>query len=98
MIDELIKDINELMNYKKMYESQKKDKARMSEMLFELMTEKYKSTSYEERVLQYKMDRCRCCKYRDCCQIELPEDILKPKASESEWIPPLTSCGEFEWS
>lgn len=50
MIDELILEINELKEYKKKYEFALKDKQKMSDLLYELMSEKYDNLPYEERV------------------------------------------------
>jgi hypothetical protein len=70
----------------------------MSDLLFELMTEKYERTSYEDRKECYKHDMCRCCRGEDCCGIEIPQDIGKPIKSDAAWIPATKSCGHFEWS
>jgi hypothetical protein len=99
MLDQLLEEINELKNYKKMYENQKADKIRMSEKLYELMLEKYNNTPYEERVKLFENESCSCCKGHYYCQIEkLPEDIMKPIPSCNGWIPGTTCCSSFEWS
>lgn len=100
MLDELIKEIKELQEYKNKYESQLKDKQRMSDKLLELMTEKYNSQSYAERCEIYKNEMCNSCRYYDCCkqQNNLPKDICKPIKSDKAWIPGHSTCGSFEWS
>lgn len=101
MLDELLKEIDELKKYKKLYEQQKKDKSRMSEELYELMMYKYNNIPYEERAEDYKKDMCKDCRhnYYDCeIKIKLPEDIRKPIPSDKEWIPGTRGCGEFKWS
>jgi hypothetical protein len=100
MLDELIKEIKELQEYKNKYECQLKDKQRMSDKLLELMTEKYNSQSYAERCEIYKNEMCNSCRYSDCCkqQNNLPKDIWKPIKSDKAWIPGNSTCGSFEWS
>jgi len=102
MLDELLKEISELKEYKRLYESQKIDKARMSEELFKLMTEKYNNQSYEERCEIYRKTECRDCRSRDYCLEDftnkLPENILEPVLSDKEWIPGVRGCKSFEWS
>lgn len=98
MLEKLIKEINELYEYKQKYEYAIKDKQRMSDFLFELMTEKYNSTSYDERKSYYKKTQCKDCRYRDYCDLEIPENIGEPIKSDKAWIPATTSCGKFEWS
>jgi len=97
IINQFLNEINELKKFKRLYESQKKDKQRMSDELYELMMYKYNNTPYDERVKYYKEDLCSCCRHEDYCEIEIPEDILKPIKSEEAWIPPTKTCGEFEW-
>jgi len=98
MLNEFLKEIDELKNYKKLYEYQEVDKSRMSEMLYEYMLEKYNNTTYEQRVEDYKKDTCKDCRYKFYCEIKLPEDIRKPIPSDKGWIPGTKGCGEFEWS
>jgi hypothetical protein len=101
MLDELLKEINEIKEYKKLYESQKKDKIRMSEALYELMMYKYNNISYEERAEDYRKDMCKDCMYNyyDCeIKTKLPDDIRKPISSDKGWIPSTKGCGEFKWS
>ena len=98
MLEQLIKELEELKEYKHKYECAIKDKQRMSDLLYEYMMKEYENTTKEERVLKFKQDTCRCCRYRDYCSIELPDDIQKPIASNKAWIPATKSCGEFDWA
>lgn len=98
MLEQLIKELEESKKYKSKYECVIKDKQRMSDLLYEYMMKEYENTTKEERVLKFKQDICRCCRYRDYCSIELPDDIQKPIASDKAWIPVTKSCGEFEWA
>ena len=97
ILDRVLNEINELKEFKRLYESQKKDKQRMSDKLYELMMYKYNNTSYNERLLNFQEETCRYCRYEDYCKIEIPEDILKPIKSENAWISSTKSCGEFQW-
>ena len=78
MLEQLIKELEELKEYKKQYEYAIKGKQTMSEMLYEYMMIEYQNTTYVERVSKFKQDTCKCCRFRDCCNIELPDDIMKP--------------------
>lgn len=98
MLDELLKDINELKEYKKKYECTLKDKQKMSDLLYDYMMKEYKNMGREERILLHKTNCCSCCRYRDYCNVELPEDIWKPIPSDKAWIPARKNCGKFEWS
>lgn len=100
MLDDLLKDIKELQDYKYKYECQAKDKQRMSDMLYKLMTEKYEKKTYEERCELFRSQSCSACRFGDYCEIEKnpPEDIWKPIRSDEAWIPGYKSCGKFEWS
>lgn len=98
MLDELLKDINELKEYKKKYEYALKDKQTMSELLYDYMMREYESMTREEKVLVHQTNSCSACRHRDYCSIELPEDIWKPIPSDKAWIPARKSCGRFEWS
>ena len=99
MLDDLIKEINELKEYKKKYEWALEEKKRMSDLLFEYMTKEYENTSYEKRCADFKADVCKMCRYKfNCDKDDLPIDILKPIPSENAWIPGKVSCKNFEWS
>lgn len=98
MLEQLIKELEELKELKVNYECSMKSRQRMSDMLYEYMTKEYEGTTYEERVSKFKQDTCKCCRFRDCCNLELPDDIGKPIPSKKAWIPATKSCGEFEWA
>lgn len=97
IISSFIKEIEDLNNFKKLYESQKKDKERMSEEIYDLMMYKFDTLTYEDRVSEYKKEFCRCCRY-NWCNMDIPSDILKPIKSDKGWIPARKFCGAFEWS
>lgn len=97
ILDRVLDEINELKEFKRLYELQKKDKQRISDELYELMLYRYNNTPYTERLAEYKKDSCSCCRYEDYCEIEIPENILAPARSEKAWIPPTKGCGEFQW-
>ena len=99
MLDDLIKELNELKEYKKKYECALKDKQSMSDLLYKFMIQEYQNFSYEQRCEMYKEECCKCCMYRDyCLQEDLPDNILKPIPSESGWIQRRTGCERFKWS
>ena len=100
MLNELIDEIKQLQEYKQKYESQAKDKQKMSDELFKLMMDKYNNQTHEERSKLHNEELCRSCKFRDYCQerYDLPEDIWKPIEGEKAWIPGHTTCGGFAWS
>lgn len=97
MIDELILEINELKDIKKKYEFALKDKQKMSDLLYELMSEKYDNLPYEERAEWHKKEMCNHCKY-DGCGRELADDIGCVLPSEKAWIPSRICCKNFDWS
>lgn len=97
MINELIKELNELLEYKDKYEMATKDKQRMSDELLKYMNKEYENQTYEERCKLYKEETCKCCRYNDYCPYLLPQDISKPIPSDMGWIPAKISCGKFEW-
>jgi len=91
-------EISRCNAYKKENEHLKADKIKMSEKLYELMTEKYNNTTYEERIKLFEDQSCNNCRRHYYCEIEeLPEDIMKPIPSCNGWIPSTTGCGSFEW-
>ena len=98
MIDELLKEIQELKEYKKKYDFAIAEKQRMSDMLYELMTNEYLDKTLEERKAQYSKDMCHGCRFYGYCTKELPEDIGEPIKSDKAWIPATRTCGQFEWS
>lgn len=100
MIEELIREIEELEKYRQKYENAEKEKQVMSEMLFKYMEDEYQKTSYEARSEKYRNDICSACRYRPECTIKfgLPKDISKPIPSDKSWVPSRKSCGNFMWS
>ena len=98
MLEELIKGIHELEEYKYKYECIQKDKQRMSDLLYEYMMREYESMGREERIVAHKVECCNCCRYEGYCNIGLPEDIWKPIPSKKAWIPGRKVCEKFEWS
>lgn len=97
MLDELLKEINALKQYKEKYESANKDKEKMSELLYEYMMKEYESMTKEERFAKYKNECCSCCRY-NVCNYNLPDNIMKPIPSKEAWIPARVRCSEFEWA
>ena len=99
MLEELLKEIIELKEYKKKYEYALANEQRMSDELFMLMMAEYERTSYEQRVIEFKKKGCRDCRYRynEACSIVLPEDIGMPIKSDMTWIPATKSCESFRW-
>ena len=98
MLDEFIKDINELIEYKKKYEYILKDKQKMSDALYELYLEKYNNQSFEERRQLFVKDTCGCCKYYFDCDKHLSKNVLMPIKSDTGWFPSRVGCDEFQWS
>ena len=97
MWDELLKEINELKEYKKRYENAVKDKERMSKLLYEYKMREYNNTTKEERIALYKKEFCSRCRYNGC-NCDIPDDIMKPVPSEEAWIPGGIACKNFKWS
>lgn len=98
MLEELLKELEELRKYKERYEIALQEKERMSKMLYEFMIKEYESTTKEERICKYKKEYCKSCRYNYDCNVELPEEILKPIPSEIAWIPGKIQCKNFRWS
>lgn len=86
-----------LKDIKKKYEFALKDKQKMSDLLYELMSEKYDNLSYEERVEWHKKELCINCRYYGCGR-ELADDIGCVIPSETAWIPSRICCKHFDWS
>jgi hypothetical protein len=97
MLDELLKEITELKEYKHKYECSYQNNQTMSDLLYEFMMEKYNNTSLEERILNYKNKTCNMCRYWDDCGLNLPENIGEPIKSDKAWIPAIKGCGKFQW-
>ncbi len=97
MLQELVNEINQLLEYKEKYECAEKDKKVMSDKLFEFMLKEYNSTGYEDRCIAYKKQCCKDCMYYMDCDLELPENIGEPIPSGKNWIPGKQICGYFKW-
>lgn len=100
MLEELIKEMNELVDYKKKYEHAMADKQKMSDMLYEYMMKEYERTPYEERCKTYIEKHCSMCRLRGYCDRKhnLSKDIMMPVPSDKAWIPAQKGCSMFEWS
>ncbi len=99
MINELIKDMEELLQYKKKYESAIKDKQTMSNLLYEYMLKEYENTPKEERIANFKLKECVACKFCfECDYRSIPDDVGKPIPSNDGWIPNKKRCEDFQWS
>ena len=101
MLEDLLKEIQELQEYKRKYECALKDKQAMSDKLYEYMMDEYNKTPYEEREKYHINQRCRCCRWKpfgECkCDKKLPEDIGIPTLSNNACFPQKKSCDKFEW-
>lgn len=93
MLDELLKEIAELREYKNKYESAMKEKQAMSNLIYGYMMTEYEGLSKEDRILKYKKEFCANCKYENDCDCKLPDDICKPIPSDNAWIPEIVICG-----
>ena len=89
IIDELIKELQELQEYKKKYESAMKDKQAMSDLLYDYKLKEYNSKSYEDRCKEHIEKTCSACRYCDGCELKnhFPVNIRKPIPSDKAWIP-----------
>ena len=101
MLEKIIEELSELVEYKRRYESAQKDKQTMSDMLYDYMLKEYEETPYEERCKMFFKHMCKGCRNQDYCLMyfnnELPKDILMPIKSNKAWVPSTKSCGQFEW-
>ena len=98
MIDEFLNEIKELQEYKKKYLCAVKDKQRMSDLLYEYMTNEYKRMSKQKRIEKYEEECCKYCRYREYCKFDFPDDIYKPIKNDNAWVPGRVTCDNFEWS
>lgn len=97
MLEELLKEINELKQYKKLYEYAVKDKEQMSKLLYEYMVKEYNTMTDEERVAKHREAFCCYCRYDDC-KCNFQKDLWLPIPSEKAYIPGRMLCDNFEWS
>lgn len=98
MLEQLLKEINDLKEYKFKYECAEEDRKHMSNYIYEEELSKFKEKSYEARANKFREDTCKCCRFYYGCSIKehLPEDIGKPIKSEN-WFPGYKTCEKFEW-
>lgn len=99
MLEDIIKELKELMEYKNKYQSAKKDKQEMANYIYSNELEEYYDTSYEDRCKRYIEETCKDCRYKENCEIineGLDEDILKP-IKNADWFPSYKTCGNFKW-
>lgn len=99
MLEEILKEIEELKEYKKKYECAEKDKERMSEYIYENELEKWKNKTYISKVKEYQENNCKDCRFCFGCDIKthLSEDIGKPIKNKG-WFPGKKMCGNFKWN
>ena len=101
MLEDLVKELQEMQEYKKKYECALRDKQRMSDKLYEYMMDEYNNTSYEERSNYHIEHWCKHCRWRlfetDKCDMKLPDDIMIPTPSINAYFPQKKLCEEFEW-
>jgi len=99
MLDELLKEIQELQGFKNKYEFSLIDKQKMSDKLYELQTEIYNSKTFEERKKMQIDLNCTCCRGKDYCDKSIIEyDVMMPIPSNCAWMPSIKCCKKFEWS
>ena len=83
MINELINEIKELQKYKEKYLYAEKDKERMSDLLYEYMMREYKRMPKQKRIEKYEEECCKCCRYREYCNFDLPQNEYSVAAKPS---------------
>ena len=96
MLDEVLKEIEDLKTYKSKYKNLQAEKQIMSDRLYKLMLREYETKTYDQRAEEYRKDMCQCCKFNGC-DYTLPQDIGLPIQSKEAWIPATKGCKEFEW-
>ncbi len=70
----------------------------LSDLLYSHMMKEYEQMSREDRVFEYKKMYCIVCRFTNHCEIQLPEDILKPIPSENAWTPHKIDCKKFRFA
>jgi hypothetical protein len=97
MLENLMKEINELQEKARELEHLKQDKKAIADKLLEYELKEYENTPVEERKEKYFKEMCRCCRY-DCESKDgLPDDIGKPVKSKVDYFPAHKGCKDFEW-
>lgn len=97
ILDELIKEIQDLKEKEKQLEYLKKDKKKMADKLLEYELKEYENTSIEERKAKYFKETCSCCRFNCENSNGLPDDIGKPIESIVDYFPSHKGCKDFEW-
>lgn len=108
-IEKIVKEYNEMKEYKTKYECQERDKEKMSEALYKFEMKEYKDTTYEQRVKNHIKVVCKDCRWfygedNECKWLKgtpkerLPQNILEPVRSEKNYFPGHKVCEDFVWS
>lgn len=106
MLEEFLEDIKELKKYKEKYKCSESDKEKMSNLLYEYMMKEYKEKDYKTRVNKHISEFCKNCRYyygdnEECKWLEgtpksrLPQNILEPIKSKTNFIPGQRICKDF---
>jgi hypothetical protein len=100
MLEDFIKDIQELIEYKKKYEDAMVARQRMSDALYELYLEKYNNQTFEERKEKYIKEQCKDCRssWYGCKHDIIPDNVGMSIRSDRAWVPARVGCSEFNWS
>jgi hypothetical protein len=103
ILEEFLKEINELQEYKKKYEYLLKDYNYRMKKLFELELEKWENTKSQDRKEEFIKTTCRDCRHffdRESLTCEIEDDISKPFLREhgdgKKYIS-YKCCKDFEW-
>lgn len=86
----------DLVEYKKKCIELEEEKQVLSDLLYSHMMKEYEQMSREDRVFEYNKMYCVVCKFKNYCEIQLPEDILKPIPSKNAWTPQKINCEKFK--
>lgn len=97
MLNEIIKEIEDLKKKSEELEYLKKDKKKMADKLLEYELKEFENTSIKERKDKYFKETCRCCGFHCESTKSLPDDIGKPIKSDVDYFPAHKGCKDFEW-
>lgn len=97
MIDDFIKEIQELKEKCKKLESLKVDKKKMADKLLEYELKEYEQIPIQERKEKYFNKTCIHCRRGCIGSSGLPDDIGKPIKSEVDYFPSHKRCEDFMW-
>ena len=97
MIEEIIKELQNLLNIKEELENLKIDKKKMADKLLEYELKEFEKTSIADRKEKYFSEWCIHCRYNCNDKRRLPNDIGKPEKSEFDFFPGQKCCKDFEW-